>query len=71
MTPDQKRQLDTHVQAIAQLLYNDAQGKGLSVDSLRDIEQTVRVQLQEHVSPEVGNFLCKQLVQSLASDPDA
>lgn len=70
MTPDQKQQLDAHVQAIAQLLYSDAQAKGLSVKSLSDIEQTVRAQFQEYVSPKVGNFLCKQLVQQLASKAD-
>lgn len=51
------------------ILYNDAQGQGLSVDSLSDIEQTVRVQLQEYVSPEVGIFLCKH-VQLLESEAD-
>ena len=70
MTPETHQQLDTHVRAIAQILYDDAQANGLPMDSLEDIEHTVRAQLLSHVSPGVGNFLSKQIVQKLVSDPD-
>jgi len=69
MTPETHQQLDTHVRAIAQILYDDAQANGLPMDSLEDIEHAVRAQLQSHVSPGVGNFLSKQIVQKLVSDP--
>lgn len=71
MTPDNCQQLDAHVRAIAQILYNDAQVKGLPMDSLGDIEQTVRTQLQAHVSPGLGNFLSKQIAQKWVSEQDA
>ena len=68
MTPDDRQQLDSHVRAIAQILHNDAQAKGLPMDSLEDIEHTVRAQLQTHVSPGLGNFLSKQIAQKLVSE---
>ncbi len=70
MTPDDRQQLDSHVRAIAQLLHRDAQAQGLPMDSLEDIEQTVRAQLQAHVSPGLGNFLSKQIAQKLVSEND-
>jgi len=60
MTPENRQQLDAHVQSIAQLLYSEAQAEGLPMSSLADIEQTVRAQLQSHVSPGLGNFLSEQ-----------
>lgn len=68
MTPDSRQQLDEHVRAIAQLLYADAEAKGMPMDSLGDIEQTVRTQLLAHVSPGLGDFLSKQIVQKLANE---
>ena len=63
MTPDTHQELDSHVRAIAQILYDDAQANGLPMDSLEDIEHTVRAQLQSHISPRLGNFLSKQIVK--------
>jgi hypothetical protein len=40
------------------------------MDSLEAIEQTVRAQLQAHVSSKLGNFLSKQLVQQPVSETD-
>ena len=68
MTPDTHQQLDSHVRAIAQILYDDAQSNGLPMDSLEDIEHTVRAQLQSHVSPSLGNFLSKQIVQTMVNN---
>lgn len=70
MTPEDRQQLDSHVRAIAQILHSDAQTQGLPMDSLEAIEQTVRAQLQAHVSPGLGNFLSKQLVQQPVSETD-
>lgn len=50
------QQLKAHVRAIALLLYSDAQAAGLPMRNWVDIEQTVRTQLQSHVSPGQGIF---------------
>jgi hypothetical protein len=70
MTPEDRQQLDSHVRAIAQILHSDAQTQNLPMDSLEAIEQTVRAQLQAHVSSKLGNFLSKQLVQQPVSETD-
>ena len=68
MTPDTHQQLDSHVRAIAQILYDDAQANEFPMDSLEDIEHTVRAQIQSYVSPSLGNFLSKQIVQKMVSE---
>ena len=55
MTPDQQRQLDHHVQAIAELLYADVDSSELK--TLSDIEVKVHQQIQDNVSPNLGIFL--------------
>jgi hypothetical protein len=59
MTPEQKASLDQHVQAIAKILYADADKSQMK--TLEGIEVSVRAQLQKHVSPQLGVFLSKQL----------
>lgn len=59
MTPEQREQMHYHARALAQILYDDAEAKGMSMNSLGEIEQTVRSQLQSHVSPDLGIFLSK------------
>lgn len=70
MPPKSRQQLDNHVRAIAQILHEDAQAEGLPMDSLADIEHTVRTQLQAHVSPGLGNFLSKQTAPQMMSEKD-
>jgi hypothetical protein len=60
MTPEEKQELDQHVQAIAKLLYKDADKSRMT--TLGGIEVVIREQLQEHVSPQVGVFLSRALV---------
>jgi hypothetical protein len=55
MTPEQKAQLQPHLDAIAKILYEDSDPA--SMQTLEDIELRVREQLQAHVSPALGNFL--------------
>lgn len=57
MDADKQAQLQSHVQAIAALLYEETNPEELK--TLSDIEQVVRNQVLEHVSPEIGNFLSK------------
>jgi hypothetical protein len=59
MTPAEKVQLDEHVQAIAKILYADANKSQMT--NLGEIEAGIRAQLQEHVSPQLGVFLSQQL----------
>ena len=60
MTPEQKAQLQPHLDAIAKILYEDSDPA--SMQTLEAIEMRVREQLQAHVSPELGRFLSTQLV---------
>ena len=64
MTPEQREQMQQHISAIAQILYDDAEATGMNMENLAEIEHTVRCQLQRHVSPEVGLFLSTRV-----SDP--
>ena len=54
MTPTKKAQINEHVQAIARILYADADKSQLT--NLGQIEAGIRAQLQEHVGPQVGVF---------------
>ncbi len=57
MSPEAKKELEQHVQAISKILYAEADPSQLN--SLSDIEMTIRRQLQENVSPHIGSFLSK------------
>lgn len=63
MTPAEKAQLDEHVQAIAKLLYADADKSQMT--NLGQIEAGIRAQLQEHVGPQLGVFLSQKLPAQL------
>lgn len=58
MTPEQQKALTEHIQAIAQILYEDTPKEQLT--TLAGIEQVVRNQMQEYVMPHVGVFLSQQ-----------
>jgi hypothetical protein len=68
MTPEQKQSLDKHVQAIAEILYAEADQSQMT--NLGEIEGVIREQLQEHVSPKLGVFL-SQVLQAQAGDTSA
>ena len=55
MTPEKTAELKTHLDAIAQLLYDESDPAELQ--TLEAIELTVREKIQAHVSPELGSFL--------------
>ena len=59
MTPAEKAQLDEHIQAIAKILYADADKSQMS--DLAQIEAGVRAQIQKHIGPQLGVFLSKRL----------
>lgn len=58
MDAAKKAELQAHARAIAALLYEEADAE--QVQTLAGIEETVRAQVLEHVSPEIGVFLSKQ-----------
>lgn len=66
MTPEKAAELKTHLEAIAQLLYEESDPA--EMQTLEGIEMSVREQIQAHVSPELGNFLSARLA---VQHPDA
>lgn len=59
MTPEDEKALNEHVQAIAKILYQDADKSQMT--NLAEIEAMVRSQVQQHVTPELGIFLSQAL----------
>jgi hypothetical protein len=59
MTPDQEQALKQHLQAIAQILYDESDPA--TMRTLEGIEMTLKQQIQTHVSPELGSFLSERL----------
>lgn len=55
MTPEEEKELKGHVQEIAKILYQ--QTKPEQVKTLSKIEETVRKQTLEYISPQLGFFL--------------
>jgi len=58
MTPENAKALEAHVQAIAAILYEETPPEKLN--TLEEIEQTVRQKVLKHVSPEIGVFLSER-----------
>ena len=58
MTPEKAKELKAYLQAIAAILYEETPPEELN--TLEQIEQTVRQKVLKHVSPEIGVFLFKQ-----------
>ena len=55
MTPEQEQTINQHIQAIAQILYEDTPKEKLT--TLAGIEEAVRQQMLTQVMPKVGVFL--------------
>ncbi len=55
MTPEDQKRLETCTAEIAEILHRNSDP--IDLDSLEGIEQTVRQQMLEHVSPRVALFL--------------
>ncbi len=58
MTPKNTMALKAHLKAIAAILYEETTPENLN--TLEEIEQTVRQKVLKHVSPEIGVFLFKR-----------
>jgi len=59
MTPEKQARLKTHLDAIAKILYEESEPSNL--ETLEEIELTVREKIQTHVSPELGVVLSEKL----------
>jgi hypothetical protein len=55
MTPEEEKELAKYIKAIGEILYRQA--KPEQVETLVKIEETVREQVLEHISPQIGIFL--------------
>lgn len=69
MTPEQVKALQDHIQGIAAILYEDTPVEKLT--SLESLERTVRQQMLEHVTPQVGIFLSKRSLERTPVVADA
>jgi len=59
MTPEKEALLAQHLEAIATLLYEEAEPE--QVKSLSKIEATIREQTLEYITPQLGIFLSSKL----------
>lgn len=59
MTPAQEHALKAHLEAIAQILYEESDPEAMK--TLEGIELTIREKIQAHISPELGRFLSERL----------
>jgi hypothetical protein len=57
MTPEQQAEINLHLQAIASILYQECDPSQL--DNLAVIEETIRQQTLEYITPQIGFFLFK------------
>ena len=55
MTPEEEKELTEHINAIGKILYKQAEPE--QVETLAKIEETVRGQVLEQISPRIGVFL--------------
>jgi hypothetical protein len=57
MTPDRQEQLNQHIQAIAEILYQEVDREQIA--NFEGIEQTIREQTLEYITPQLGFFYPK------------
>ena len=58
MTPEKQQALQEHIKVIAKILYEETSPE--QIRNLEILEETVRQQMLEHVSPQIGVFLSKK-----------
>jgi hypothetical protein len=54
MIPEKQEELNQHLQAIAKILYEETEPT--KIDSLAGIEETIRQQTLEYITPQIGFF---------------
>ena len=68
MTPEKIQTLQEHIQAIANIRYEETSPEQLN--NLEVLEETVRQKVLEHVSPQIGVFLSKKQQEPMQVDQD-
>ena len=68
MTPEKIQALQEHIQAIANILYEETSPEQLK--NLEVLEETVRQKVLEHVSPQIGVFFSKKQQEPMQVDQD-
>jgi hypothetical protein len=68
MTPEQRRKLNSHSRAIAEILY--AEGELGEKPTLENIEKTIQGQIQQHVSPEIAAFFLRNQQEQQQAKPE-
>ena len=58
MKPANQKKLQQHLQAVAKILYQEAEVKEL--ESLAGIEKIIRAQTLEYITPELGVFFSEK-----------
>lgn len=58
MTPEEDQNLQAHVEAIAAILYQNTDPEKLK--TIEGIEQSVRQQMLNYISPQIGVFLSRK-----------
>ena len=68
MTPEKQQELNQYLQAIAQILYDEADQT--KIETLAGIEETIRQQTLEYITPQMGFFLSKKLQELKQEDAE-
>lgn len=68
MNREQEKALKEHIQEIAKILYQETSPEQLK--DLETIEATVRQQMTEYVSPEIGIFLSKKRQEQVLGEAE-
>ena len=68
MTPAERLELETCLKRASEILYNNSDTD--SLETLADIEITVRNQVLEHVSPKIALFLSQKRPLPNAEKPE-
>jgi hypothetical protein len=63
MTPEQEAAIATHLQSIAEILYENTPAE--QIETLEGIETTIRAHLLDTVSPELALFLSVAVQEQL------
>ena len=69
MSPEEKQALQHHVKEIAKLLYQTSEPE--NVQTLAGIEETIRAQTLEYISPQLGVFLSNKLQAQQKDDVES
>ena len=68
MTPSERKDLETCLNRVSEILYNNSNGDNL--ESLEAIETTVRAQVLEHVSPQIALFLSEKRRKQIEAEKE-